>query len=112
MVGFDVPHVTNDMILRFMDVDVSLVAGQAASSKSRVGDDERVYLGLISSLAGAGVPLLKGGNTDWECTSSSTVLSMELTYSMVQCRICNFDPPNSMFNSRSILLLPPPSTNA
>ena len=73
MVGFDVPHVTNDMILRFMDVDVSLVAGQAASSKSRVGDDERVYLGLISSLAGAGVPLLKGGNTDWECTSSAIV---------------------------------------
>jgi carboxypeptidase D len=70
MVGFDVPHVTNDMILRFMDVDVSLVAGQAASSKSRVGDDERVYLGLVSSLAGAGVPLLKGGKTDWECTSS------------------------------------------
>jgi carboxypeptidase D len=67
MVGFDVPHVTNDMILRFMDVDVSLVAGNTASSKSRVGDDERVYLGLISSLAGAGTPLLKGGNTDWEC---------------------------------------------
>jgi carboxypeptidase D len=73
MVGFDVPHVTNDMILRFMDVDVSLVAGQAASSKSRVGDDERVYLGLISSLAGAGVPLLKGGNTDWECKQSISV---------------------------------------
>lgn len=71
MVGFDVPHVTNDMILRFMDVDVSLVAGQAASSKSRVGDDERVYLGLVSSLAGAGVPLLKGGKTDWECASPS-----------------------------------------
>lgn len=70
MVGFDVPHVTNDMILRFMDVDVSLVAGQAASSKSRVGDDERVYLGLVSSLAGAGVPLLKGGKTDWECEST------------------------------------------
>jgi carboxypeptidase D len=69
MVGFDVPHVTNDMILRFMDVDVSLVAGEAASSKSRIGDDERVYLGLVSSVAGAGVPLLKGGNTDWECKS-------------------------------------------
>jgi len=112
MVGFDVPHVTNDMILRFMDVDVSLVAGQAASSKSRVGDDERVYLGLISSLAGAGVPLLKGGNTDWECTSSSSFSRWKLTSSMVQCRICYFDPPNPLFNSRSILLLPPPSTNA
>lgn len=67
MVGFDLPHVTNDMILRFMDVDFSLLPGQAASSKSKIGDDERVFLGVVSSLAGAGVPLLKGGKTDWEC---------------------------------------------
>lgn len=67
MVGFDLPHVTNDMILRFMDVDFAMLPGQAASSKSRIGDDERVFLGLVSSAAGAGMPLLKGGKTDWEC---------------------------------------------
>lgn len=76
MVGFDVPHVTNDMILRFMDVDFSLLPGQAASSKSKIGDDERVFLGLVSSLAGAGVPLLKGGKTDWECKLFHLLLSM------------------------------------
>ena len=69
MVGFDVPHVTNDMISRFMDVDFALLPGQAASSKSRIGSDERISLGLVSAGIGAGVPLLKGGSTDWECES-------------------------------------------
>lgn len=72
MVGFDVPHVTNDMILRFMDVDFSLVPGLAALSKSRVGSLNRVQLGLASTAA-AGIPLLKGGNTDWEGESHSPI---------------------------------------
>lgn len=51
-----------------MDVDFSLVPGQAASSKSRIGDDERVYVGVGAGVA-AGVPLLRGGktNVDGEC---------------------------------------------
>lgn len=65
MVGFDVPHVTNDMITRFMGVDFSLMPGLAASSKSKVGAVDRVRIGLASTAA-AGIPLLKGGNTDWE----------------------------------------------
>ncbi|ORY34995.1 Alpha/Beta hydrolase protein [Naematelia encephala] len=65
MVGFDVPHVTNDMILRFMDVDMSLVPGIAASSKSRLGTLDRVSVGVVSAVS-PGIPLLKGGNTDWE----------------------------------------------
>lgn len=65
MVGFDVPHVTNDMITRFMGVDFSLVPGIAGSSKSKVGSVNRVQLGLTTTAA-AGIPLMKGGDTDWE----------------------------------------------
>lgn len=66
MVGFDVPHVTNDMITRFMGIDFSLVPGVAAGSESRVGKTDRVRLGLASDKKEGGVPLLKGGNSDWE----------------------------------------------
>lgn len=57
------------MILRFMDVDFSLLPGLAASSKSRIGNDDRVSLSLAAGAA-AGIPLLKGGSTDWEGGSS------------------------------------------
>ncbi|WVW86604.1 hypothetical protein I302_108655 [Kwoniella bestiolae CBS 10118] len=65
MVGFDVPHVTNDMIMRFMDVDLSLLPGLAAQSSSRLGDVQRVGI-TIGASAAAGMPLLKGGATDWD----------------------------------------------
>jgi carboxypeptidase D len=42
MVGFDVPHVAHDMILRFMGVDFSIINSHASSTgaiPSRVGDD-------------------------------------------------------------------------
>ncbi|RXK38002.1 carboxypeptidase D [Tremella mesenterica] len=65
MVGFDVPAVTDDMILRFMDVDLSLLPGSVASSPSRIGDADRVVVGVSSSTA-AGLALLKGGSTPWE----------------------------------------------
>ena len=64
-VGFDVPHVTNDMILRFMNVDFALLPGLAASSTSRVGSSNRISLSLANGAA-AGLALLKGGSTDWE----------------------------------------------
>ncbi|CAK9785817.1 putative KEX1 protein precursor [Cutaneotrichosporon oleaginosum] len=66
MVGFDVPHVTNDMILRFMDVDFNLLPGVTGGWSSKVGDDERqaVHFGTIKE--DAGLPLLKGGSGDWE----------------------------------------------
>lgn len=61
MVGFDVPQVTNDMIMRFMDVDISLMPGSTGRGSSKVGDDERpaVHFGTLKE--SAGIPLLKGG---------------------------------------------------
>ena len=74
-VGFDQPFVTNDMILRFMDVDFSDVPGIAATTPSRIGDDSRLIIGLAGTSAG-GLPLLKGGSTDWECESKSVRLAV------------------------------------
>jgi carboxypeptidase D len=65
MAGFDVPHVTNDMMLRFMDVDFSLIPGIAAGSESKVGKVDRVHLGIADDKPG-GVPILKGGNSGKE----------------------------------------------
>lgn len=65
MVGFDVPHVSNDMIMRFMDVDVSLLPGMISQWPSRIGDDERTVIYVGDGESG-GVHLIKGGNTDWE----------------------------------------------
>lgn len=66
MVGFDVPHVTNDMIMRFMDVDVSLLPGMISQWSSRIGDDERTMIHVGDAGEAGGIPLIKGGNTDWE----------------------------------------------
>lgn len=65
MAGFDVPHVTNDMMLRFMGVDFTLVPGIAAGSESKVGKVDRVHLGIAGERPG-GVPILKGGNSGTE----------------------------------------------
>lgn len=42
MVGYDVPHVSHDMILRFMGVDFSQIAEGSARIPSAVGDDRKV----------------------------------------------------------------------
>lgn len=64
-VGFDLPHVTNDMIMRFMDVDPSDVLGSAALP-SRLGSEERVRCdSSIDGAAGRGnigtTPIVKDG---------------------------------------------------
>ncbi|WWD20051.1 hypothetical protein CI109_104524 [Kwoniella shandongensis] len=84
MVGFDVPHVTNDMIIRFMDVDISLLPGMTALSSSRVGESDRIAL-TIGSTALAGVPLFKGGSTDWEAwyNAGSAFLILMILISIV-----------------------------
>jgi carboxypeptidase D len=41
MVGFDVPHVAHDMMLRFMGVDFAALAGGTASIPSSVGDNHK-----------------------------------------------------------------------
>lgn len=66
MVGFDVPHATNDMILRFMGVDFTLLPGLTGGWASSVGEVERpaVHFGALEE--DKGMPLLKGGSGDWE----------------------------------------------
>ncbi|KAG8824426.1 Cell death protease [Serendipita sp. 399] len=45
MVGFDVPHVAHDMMLRFMNVDFSkLNSGTAGRIDSSLGDDEKASI--------------------------------------------------------------------
>lgn len=69
MVGFDVPEVTNDMITRFMGVDLSLVPGVLGQTSGKLGGINKVALSAGS--AAAGIPLLKGGKSDIESKSSS-----------------------------------------
>jgi len=64
MVGFDVPHVTNDMITRFMGVDLSLVPGVLGSTQGKLGGVSKIALSV--GAAAGGVPLLKGGSSDIE----------------------------------------------
>lgn len=75
MVGFDVPEVSNDMIMRFMDVDVTLVAGETGEVGSKVGEKERPAVHYGDYPATVGIPLLKGGKSDWECELSEILPS-------------------------------------
>ncbi len=65
MAGFDVPHVTNDMITRFMDVDLSLVPGLLGKTSGKLGGVNKISLS-VGSAGAAGIPLLKGGKSDVE----------------------------------------------
>lgn len=60
MVGFDLPGVTNDMILRFMGVDYAELAGSTAVLPSRLGDHESA---LTVGDSSTGSPLPK--KIDW-----------------------------------------------
>nr|ODN91244.1 pheromone-processing carboxypeptidase KEX1 [Cryptococcus depauperatus CBS 7841] len=84
MVGFDKPHVTNDMIMRFMGVDLSLLAGETATWNSKVGDDERIGI-HIEEEESEGLPLIKGGKTDWEAwyNATSAILVLLILVSIV-----------------------------
>ena len=110
MAGFDVPHVTNDMMLRFMGVDFTLVPGIAAGSESKVGKVDRVHLGIAGEKPG-GVPILKGGNsgTEGEYMLCTCVVSGDivLMFSGVQCRLGIPHPYYPHLHRRLLLLLPP-----
>ena len=41
MVGFDKPHVAHDMMLRFMNVNFSSIAGGTARIHSSIGSDAK-----------------------------------------------------------------------
>ncbi|KZT05556.1 alpha/beta-hydrolase [Laetiporus sulphureus 93-53] len=50
MAGFDVPHVTHDMILRFMGVDFSKILEGSAKIPSSVGDDSKPLPTLLDDV--------------------------------------------------------------
>jgi hypothetical protein len=67
MVGFDVPTVAEDMILRFMGVDMGSLVGDSAVTPSRLGEEDRTQLGIV----GQGADPTVGGvhpasGTTWE----------------------------------------------
>jgi hypothetical protein len=62
MVAYDVPQVAHDMILRFMDVDFSLLVDGTPGWESRIGTNEKVTAvkgSLADSVSGGGSS--KGG---------------------------------------------------
>ena len=50
MVGFDVPHITHDMILRFMGVNFSMILDGSARIPSSVGDDSKPIPELLNKI--------------------------------------------------------------
>lgn len=57
------------MITRFMDVDMSLLAGETASVPSKVGDEERPPVGPLSGVLSP--PTVgKSSGVDRECSRS------------------------------------------
>ena len=56
MAGYDVPHVTHDMILRFMGVNFSAITDGSARIPSAVGDDSKPLPVLDDSAPAAPAP--------------------------------------------------------
>lgn len=54
MVGFDLPHVAHDMMLRFMGVDFSFLTNGSASIPSAVGDNKKPMLTVDGAPVGDG----------------------------------------------------------
>ncbi|EPS98740.1 hypothetical protein FOMPIDRAFT_1037314 [Fomitopsis schrenkii] len=50
MVGFDVPHISHDMILRFMGVNFSMILDGSARIPSAVGDDSKPIPELLNKI--------------------------------------------------------------
>ncbi|KZT71626.1 alpha/beta-hydrolase [Daedalea quercina L-15889] len=53
MVGYDVPHITHDMMLRFMGVNFSMVLDGSARIPSAVGDDSKPIPDLLNMIPNA-----------------------------------------------------------
>ncbi|THH18196.1 hypothetical protein EW146_g2731 [Bondarzewia mesenterica] len=70
MVGFDVPHVSHDMILRFMGVNFSAITDGSARIPSSVGDDSKpAFIDDALPAASTPVPVSKTPEQDkamWE----------------------------------------------
>lgn len=82
MVSYDQPEAAHDMILRFMDVDFSLLVDGTPGYESRLGDQERVTATTSENAVGAGKGDASGGSStgtveklsSWEGMSASTSL--------------------------------------
>lgn len=73
MVGYDVPHVSHDMALRFMGVNFSAIADGSARIPSSVGDDNKPAFLEDDSPSPTSVPTAKTPQQDkamWEGASS------------------------------------------
>ena len=55
MVGFDVPHVAHDMMLRFMNVDFTSILSGSAMIPSSVGDNVKPDLTVKPNSGGTNV---------------------------------------------------------
>lgn len=75
MVGFDLPHVANDMMMRFMDVNPDEVLG-SIGLPSRLGDDVRT---------GNMADLVNGGKGDDHGASKVNELDGEFTFFFFFC---------------------------
>ena len=69
MAGYDVPHVTHDMILRFMGVDFSVINDGTAKIPSSVGDHVKAIPTVVAASATPTLPPAKSPEQDkamWE----------------------------------------------
>jgi carboxypeptidase D len=60
MVGFDVPHVAHDMILRFMGVDFAQLGSGTARMPSALGEDHKPLLAIGDEAVPTGKPTTPG----------------------------------------------------
>jgi hypothetical protein len=92
------------MITRFMDVDMSLLAGDIASVPSRLGDEERPQIGSLSEALS--VPLKGKSDLDgkWIRRQRRTMLNCNITSSMVSRRFCTGSTGIPVRGCRSLLL--------
>jgi hypothetical protein len=92
------------MITRFMDVDMSMLAGETASVPSKVGDEERPPVGPLS---GALFPHTAGelSGVDRESTRSYWETATDPLDSVVACRLGPSGTHLPFCRRRTILLL-------
>lgn len=97
MVPYDVPHVTHDMILRFMGMNFSAITDGSARIPSKVGNEEKPIPTIVDGDKDSSpnpVPVGKTPEQDramWEGTLTGCLLSYNLVAevmpSVLQCWI-------------------------
>ncbi|EIN10934.1 alpha/beta-hydrolase [Punctularia strigosozonata HHB-11173 SS5] len=93
MVGYDVPHVAHDMILRFMGIDFSKITDGSAKIPSAVGEDKKVmWVEQKSDIPTSGKPPVidKAALEEYFSAGSAAlvlVLILAVIAGIVWCRI-------------------------